>query len=105
MNTHQPMRSNSMDMQPNSEGYRSNSMNTHQPMRSNSMDMQPNSEVPNDIVKRFRGVCNFDLTFSYVLAGWERSASDSRVLNSALTRELDRLKVPQGKYYLVDALY
>ncbi|KAJ6295085.1 hypothetical protein OIU76_023059 [Salix suchowensis] len=30
--------------------------------------------------------CSFDLRFHYVLAGWEGSASDLRVLNSALTR-------------------
>ncbi|KAL5725947.1 hypothetical protein ACHQM5_009028 [Ranunculus cassubicifolius] len=31
--------------------------------------------------------CSFDLQFQYVLAGWEGSATDSRVLNSALTRK------------------
>ena len=31
------------------------------------------------------GVCNFDLTFSYVLCGWEGSAHDSRVLDDAKT--------------------
>ncbi|CAK8541444.1 unnamed protein product [Lathyrus sativus] len=46
--------------------------------------------------------CTFDLKFTYVLAGWEGSASDSRIIKNALTRE-DKLKIPQGKYYLVDA--
>ncbi|CAL5445288.1 unnamed protein product [Camellia sinensis] len=45
--------------------------------------------------------CSFDLKFHYVLAGWEGSAADLRVLNSALTR---RNKL-QGKYYLVDTKY
>ncbi|CAJ2651574.1 unnamed protein product [Trifolium pratense] len=45
--------------------------------------------------------CTFDLKFTYVLAGWEGSASDSRIIKNALTRE-DKLKIPQGKYYLVD---
>nr|DAD35891.1 TPA_asm: hypothetical protein HUJ06_006531 [Nelumbo nucifera] len=39
--------------------------------------------------------CSFDLKFHYVLAGWEGSATDSRVLNSALTRR-NNLKVPEG---------
>ncbi|KAK2424278.1 putative nuclease HARBI1 [Trifolium repens] len=46
--------------------------------------------------------CTFDLKFTYVLAGWEGSTSDSRIIKNALTRE-DKLKIPQGKYYLVDA--
>ncbi|CAL1355505.1 unnamed protein product [Linum trigynum] len=48
--------------------------------------------------------CTFDLKFTYVLAGWEGSASDSRILENALTRD-DKLKVPPGKFYLVDAGY
>uniref|UniRef100_A0A6N2MPR0 Uncharacterized protein n=1 Tax=Salix viminalis TaxID=40686 RepID=A0A6N2MPR0_SALVM len=48
--------------------------------------------------------CSFDLRFHYVLAGWEGSASDLRVLNSALTRR-NKLQVPEGKYYLVDSKY
>ncbi|XP_058740988.1 uncharacterized protein LOC131613326 [Vicia villosa] len=46
--------------------------------------------------------CTFDLKFTYVLAGWEGSSSDSRIIKNALTRE-DKLKISQGKYYLVDA--
>ncbi|KAF5469174.1 hypothetical protein F2P56_013267 [Juglans regia] len=48
--------------------------------------------------------CSFDLKFHYVLAGWEGSASDLQVLNSALTRR-NKLLVPEGKYYLVDNKY
>ncbi|KAI4347272.1 hypothetical protein L6164_008096 [Bauhinia variegata] len=48
--------------------------------------------------------CSFDLKFHYVLAGWEGSASDLQVLNSAITRR-NRLQVPEGKYYLVDNKY
>lgn len=48
--------------------------------------------------------CSFDLKFHYVLAGWEGSASDFQVLNSALTRR-NKLQVPEGKYYLVDKKY
>ncbi|KAJ4959429.1 hypothetical protein NE237_026540 [Protea cynaroides] len=48
--------------------------------------------------------CSFDLRFHYVLAGWEGSAPDARVLNSALTRR-NNLCVPEGKYYLVNTKY
>lgn len=41
--------------------------------------------------------CSFDLMFHYVLAGWEGSASDLQVLNSALTRR-NKLHVPEGVY-------
>ncbi|XP_021737717.1 protein ALP1-like [Chenopodium quinoa] len=65
--------------------------------------------------RRFRGrkgypsqnvlaACTFDLKFTYVLVGWEGSASDSRVFKNALSRE-DKLIIPQGKYYLGDAGY
>lgn len=39
--------------------------------------------------------CTFDLRFTYVLPGWEGTASDSRIIKNALRRE-DRLKIPQG---------
>lgn len=39
--------------------------------------------------------CSFDLKFLYVLAGWEGSASDLQVLNSALTRR-NKLQMPEG---------
>jgi len=46
--------------------------------------------------------CNFDLTFSYVLAGWEGSAHDGRVLRDARSKDF---LIPDGKYYLGDAGY
>ncbi|KAJ9676751.1 hypothetical protein PVL29_021990 [Vitis rotundifolia] len=48
--------------------------------------------------------CSLDLKFHYILAGWEGSAADLRVLNSALTRR-NKLQIPEGKYYLVDTKY
>ncbi|XP_068646372.1 protein ALP1-like [Aristolochia californica] len=48
--------------------------------------------------------CTFDMQFTYVLAGWEGSASDSHVLKSAFTRR-DKFHVLEGKYYLVDDGY
>ncbi|XP_071918197.1 uncharacterized protein [Coffea arabica] len=67
------------------------------------------ASVPLEIQGKFRGrkgyptqnvlaAISFDLKFSYVLAGWEGSAHDSRVLEDALTR-------PRGLQVLQDAGY
>ncbi|KAL9663708.1 hypothetical protein QQ045_019099 [Rhodiola kirilowii] len=71
-------------------------------------------KVSNEVVHRYRGrksyptqnvlaACDFNLRFTYVMPGWEGSASDSRILDNALQRNMDKLIVPRGKYYLVDA--
>lgn len=39
--------------------------------------------------------CSFDMKFQYVLAGWEGSAPDIKILSSALTRK-NKLQVPEG---------
>lgn len=39
--------------------------------------------------------CSFDLKFTYVLAGWEGTASDSRIIKNALSRR-DKLIIPHG---------
>ncbi|KAL0410585.1 UNVERIFIED_CONTAM: hypothetical protein Slati_3648200 [Sesamum latifolium] len=44
------------------------------------------------------------MRFIYVLAGWEGSAADSRVLRDAITRPTG-IKIPRGNYYLVDNGY
>ncbi|GMI75413.1 hypothetical protein like AT5G41980 [Hibiscus trionum] len=73
------------------------------------------ASVPLSIQGRFRSrkggttqnvlaAITFDLKFSYVLAGWEGSAHDSRILTDALTRPRG-FKIPEGKYYLADAGY
>ncbi|XP_010246538.1 PREDICTED: uncharacterized protein LOC104589802 [Nelumbo nucifera] len=46
----------------------------------------------------------FDLKFTYVLVGWEGSSTDVIVLYDSLRRK-DKLNVPEGKYYLIDASY
>ena len=64
--------------------------------------------VPAHMVDKFRGrksypsqnvlaVVDFDLRFTYVLAGWEGSPHDSLVLKDALTRPAG-LKIPEGTY-------
>ena len=50
-------------------------------------------------------VVDFEMRFVYVLAGWEGSAHDVRVLDSALGASLNALDPPQGRYYLGDAGY
>ncbi|KAA0065893.1 retrotransposon protein [Cucumis melo var. makuwa] len=57
-----------------------------------------------EVATNVLGVCDTKGDFVYVLAGWEGSAADSRILCDALSRP-NRLKVPKGYYYLVDAGY
>ena len=45
---------------------------------------------------------SFDMKFTYVLAGWEGSAHDGRVLRSAVTREGCRLTLPKGMSLIDD---
>ncbi|XP_016206692.1 protein ALP1-like [Arachis ipaensis] len=70
-------------------------------------------KVPRMEAPRFRGkkdhptqnvlaACGFDMKFTYVLSGWEGTASDSRILKDALSREYP-LRIPEGKFYLGDA--
>lgn len=71
-------------------------------------------KVPVEHAPRYRGrkeyptqnvfaACSFDLKFTYVLPGWEGTASDSRIVKSALTREY-ALKVPQGNENTINIL-
>lgn len=64
------------------------------------------ASVPVEIQGRFRGrkggttqnvlaAITFNLKFTYVLAGWEGSAHDSRILNNALSRQ-GGFKIPEG---------
>lgn len=43
------------------------------------------------------GVCNFDLRFVFIRAGWEGSAHDGRVLQDA---QISGFNTPRGKYWL-----
>ncbi|KAK1555559.1 hypothetical protein Q3G72_028209 [Acer saccharum] len=49
-----------------------------------------------NISQNVLAACNFDLEFMYVLAGWEGTTHDSKVLNDALLMR-NELKVPHGK--------
>lgn len=46
--------------------------------------------------------CDFDLNVTTISCGWEGSATDARVLSSAI---LKGFNVPEGKFYLVDGGY
>ncbi|XP_020269349.1 uncharacterized protein LOC109844645 [Asparagus officinalis] len=72
--------------------------------------------LPASLVVRFRGrkgvtqnilaACTPNKMFTYVLAGWEGSANDYRILQDALSRPQPYgLRVYTGKYYLCDAGY
>ena len=43
---------------------------------------------------------DFDLRFTYILAGWEGTAHDALVLRDALERE-NGLRVPQGTKLII----
>nr|XP_051207336.1 uncharacterized protein LOC127323203 [Lolium perenne] len=47
---------------------------------------------------------NFDMRFTYVLAGWEGSAHDASILSGSLLRP-DGLQIPESKFFLGDVGY
>lgn len=70
-----------------------------------SIDMEPSFRGRKSYASQnVMAAVDFDLRFTYVLAGWEGSTHDALVLRDALERE-NGLRVPQGKFYLVDAGY
>lgn len=58
-----------------------------------------------DLSQNVLAVVDFNMLFTYVLAGWEGSAADVTVLGHA--RDMDNFgrNLPVGKYYLADAGY
>ncbi|KAI3894411.1 hypothetical protein MKX03_016917 [Papaver bracteatum] len=51
-------------------------------------------------------VCDFDMCFTYVLAGWEGTANDARIFMEAVSDPQSMfLHPPTGKYYVVDSGY
>ena len=47
---------------------------------------------------------DFNMKFTYVLAGWEGSAHDASILGDSMSRA-DEINIPDGKFYLGDAEY
>ncbi|XP_072148472.1 protein ALP1-like [Setaria viridis] len=51
-------------------------------------------------------VCDFDMRFTFAVAGWPGSVHDMRVFNDAINKYGDKFPhPPQGKFYLVDSGY
>ncbi|XP_020263332.1 uncharacterized protein LOC109839313 [Asparagus officinalis] len=68
--------------------------------------LQPRFRGRKDVTQNVLAACTPNKLFTYVLAGWEGSANDFRVLQDALCRPQPHgLKVYDGKYYLCDAGY
>ena len=44
--------------------------------------------------------CTFDMSFCYILSGWEGSIADSSLFDKT---QAASLYIPEGKYYLADA--
>ena len=65
-------------------------------------DRKPFRNRKNTMSQNVLAVANFDMLFSYVLAGWEGSAHDSRVLDDA---RMKGLHILPGRFYLGDAGY
>jgi len=75
---------------------------THILARVPASDMARFRNRKGDITQNVLGICTFSLYFCCIIPGWEGSAHDGRVLQWALG---NGLKVPEGKYFLVDAGY
>ncbi|KAH0748706.1 hypothetical protein KY290_027938 [Solanum tuberosum] len=57
-----------------------------------------------EIATNVLGVCDRNLSFTYVLPGWEGSTADGRVLRDAIVQR-NGLKIHEGNYYLCDEGY
>ncbi|KAF7812029.1 protein ALP1-like [Senna tora] len=68
---------------------------THIRIRVSSEDQPRYRNRKGEITTNVLGVCTRDELFVYVMAGWEGSAADSRVLQSAILKP-NGLKVPEG---------
>ncbi|KAL4558966.1 hypothetical protein LXL04_031092 [Taraxacum kok-saghyz] len=56
--------------------------------------------------QNINAVCDFNMCFTFVWAGWERTTHDTRIFNEALERsELHFPRAMSEKYYVVDAGY
>ena len=50
--------------------------------------------------------CDFDMIFTFVYDGWERTTNDAHVFLDTLTRPEVNFPWPsEGKYYVVDSGY
>ncbi|KAK9094120.1 hypothetical protein Scep_025589 [Stephania cephalantha] len=72
------------------------------PLRVNAADRPRYRNKEGEISMNVMGACTRDKCFSYILPGWEGSATNGRILRDALTRP-NGLVVNRGTYYLVNA--
>ncbi|KAK1610228.1 hypothetical protein QYE76_033901 [Lolium multiflorum] len=75
---------------------------THVPMNINGDIATPFRNRKGTLSQNVMVVCDFDLNFTFISCGWEGSATDARVLRSAIRKGF---RVPEGKFYLVDGGY
>ncbi|CAI9269987.1 unnamed protein product [Lactuca saligna] len=60
----------------------------------------------NFVTQNIMAACDFNMCFTFALAGWEGTAHDTRIINEARRRREVKFPLPSdGKYYLVDAGY
>ncbi|XP_031112048.1 uncharacterized protein LOC116016021 [Ipomoea triloba] len=58
------------------------------------------------VTQNVMAVCSHDMMFTFVYAGWEGSANDSRIFLDALSKPEIGFPLPlEGHYYVVDAGY
>lgn len=59
-----------------------------------------------DTTQNVMAACDFNMCFTFILAGWEGSAHDVTIFGEAITNSsLQFPHPPEGKYYLVDSVY
>lgn len=76
---------------------------THIAMYVPATERKPYRNQKGYLSQKMLAACDFDMKFTYGLAGWEGSAHDGRVLNDAI--ETKGFQIPAGKYCLGDAGY
>lgn len=76
---------------------------THTAMHVPATDRKPYRNRKGYLLQNVLAVCDFDMKFTYGLAGWEGSEHDGRVLNDAI--ETKGFRIPAGKYCLGDTDY
>lgn len=71
----------------------------------NQQNQKPFRNRKGALTQNVLSAVNLDGNFTFVLAGWEGSAHDGRVLNAAIEQHDFMKDLPKGKYYLADAGY
>ncbi|KAH1107550.1 hypothetical protein J1N35_011318 [Gossypium stocksii] len=73
--------------------------------------LPPNEQVPHIrrkgiLTQNVMAICDFNMYFTFVMAGWEGSAHDTRIfLDTIRDPKYKFSHPPNGKYYLVDSGY